>query len=132
MDPATAEVTRADWTRHAGKERWEDLKVKGEARTQMLEAFNVALPALVKLWGETQGLFLNGEDPIYGDFFLGGWISFMSVTLPNEEWEEVKTWQDGWLGKFQHALESTRRLNRRYVVQNHVLCSRSKKPREQR
>ncbi|KAJ7136014.1 hypothetical protein C8R44DRAFT_729533 [Mycena epipterygia] len=105
FSPETAEASKATFCARAGKERWEDLAVEGEERARTLEAFKAALGDLAKWYSRTDGPFMEGENPLYADFIIGGWLAFISITLPVKEWEDVQTWQDGLWGKLHRALQ---------------------------
>ncbi|KAJ7136029.1 hypothetical protein C8R44DRAFT_869720 [Mycena epipterygia] len=100
----TAEVTKATFCARAGKEQWEELTVKGEERVRTLEEFKASLGELAKWYSHSDGPFIQGENPLYADFLLGGWLAFLSVVLPVKEWEDVQTWQDGVWGRLHRAL----------------------------
>ncbi|KAJ7096697.1 hypothetical protein B0H15DRAFT_53355 [Mycena belliarum] len=105
FNPETAERSKADFVWRAGVENWDQLTIRGEARAKTLDAFKVALGGLAEFYKRSDGPFMNGETPIYADFILGGWIAFMSRTLPVNEWEDIQTWQDGFWGRFHQALQ---------------------------
>ncbi|KAJ7136021.1 hypothetical protein C8R44DRAFT_828751 [Mycena epipterygia] len=104
FNPETAEVTKAAFCARAGKERWEELTVKGEERVRTLEEFRASLGELAKWYSHSDGPFIQGENPLYTDFLLGAWLAFLSVVLPPKEWEDVQTWQDGVWGGLHRTL----------------------------
>ncbi|KAJ6590593.1 hypothetical protein DFH09DRAFT_1245064 [Mycena vulgaris] len=104
FNPETAEESKATFCWRAATERWEDLTVQGEERAKKLEAFEAALGELAKLYARSDGPFLDGENPMYADFIVGGWLMFASKTLPAKKWEDLQTWHDGLWGKLHRTL----------------------------
>lgn len=114
FDPATAEQTRAEFVRRAsvaGITRWEQFRMEGEVRENTLKAFEKALSGLAEEYRKTEGDFLAGERACYADFIVGGWLQCLSVILPKEEWEMLRTWHDGTFGKLFDALEPYRSVD---------------------
>lgn len=106
FDPATAEQSKAEFSRRAGIP-WEDLSVKGEQRGEMLKSYEQALSGLAELYRrDITGPFLLGNRPSYADFIVGGWLRMSQVTLPKEEWEALTSWHDGIFGQLHQALEA--------------------------
>lgn len=101
--PETADVSRAEFVRRAGKEKWEDLNLQGKEREDKLEELKAGLEQLAKPYKLRDGPFLEGAIPIYADFIVGGWLQCFKVAL--KEWEEVKMWHDGLWGKILIGLE---------------------------
>lgn len=102
-NPATAEESKATFAKRAGKERYEDLMITGEARAGILESFQNALGELAKAYRRTEGPFLDGDTPTYADFIVGSWLNFYKKTI--EEWEQLFGWHDGLWGELHRALE---------------------------
>lgn len=92
LNPATAELSKAEFGRRAGKD-WDDLTVRGEERRKMLESFKAALGGLAKSYRQKDGVFLNGDRPSYADLIVGGWLQFFQASM--KEWEELESWHDG-------------------------------------
>lgn len=106
LDPATAEITKAEFARRAGVSSWDDLMVAGEAREKVKDSFRETLGGLAKLFlRDTSGPFLLGTRPSYADLIVGGWLRMMSVCLPKSEWEELRSWHGGIFGQLHDALE---------------------------
>ncbi|KAJ7136040.1 hypothetical protein C8R44DRAFT_662337 [Mycena epipterygia] len=106
FNPETAEASKAAFCWRAGKERWDELTVVGEERARLLEQLDVALGReMAKWYSHSDGPFMEGENPLYADFILGGWLAFMSVTMPAKEWEAIQTWHNGLWGKLHRALQ---------------------------
>ncbi|KAH7106591.1 hypothetical protein BKA62DRAFT_300058 [Auriculariales sp. MPI-PUGE-AT-0066] len=51
------------------------------------------------------GPFMDGERVTYADVIVGGWLRMLSVTMPTEEWEDLKTWHGGLFGTLYKAME---------------------------
>ena len=107
LDPATAEVSRADFVRRAGVSRQEDLEIPqgSEERKKKLAAFEAALGSGLAAWfvRRDEGPFLEGRTPMYADFIVGGWLQWMRICLP--EWKEMRGWHGGLWGRLNKALE---------------------------
>lgn len=98
LNPATAELSKAEFIRRAragdwNASGWEDFCFEGEARVKMLEAFKADLEEFAKLYKVEGGPFLEGEGMSYADVIVGAWLSMMKETL--REWEELCGWQGG-------------------------------------
>ncbi|PLB45535.1 hypothetical protein P170DRAFT_439284 [Aspergillus steynii IBT 23096] len=102
LNPATAEISKAEFARRAGK-AWDELTVRGEERTKMLESFKAAPGELAKLYRQKDGVFLDGDRPSYADLIVGGWLKLYKATM--EEWEELESWHDGLWKQLYLALE---------------------------
>ncbi|KAI0663613.1 hypothetical protein C8Q70DRAFT_906879 [Cubamyces menziesii] len=106
FDPETEEASRAQFIRRAGVKRWEDFILVGEAREKMKESFRETLSGLAKLFmKDTSGPFLLGTKASYGDLIVGAWLRMMRVTLPESEWEELRSWEGGVFGRLHDALD---------------------------
>lgn len=104
LDPATADVSRAEFMRRYGLSSWEDLKIEGEARAKKLAEFEAALGGLAKCFERRdEGPFLEGRTPMYADLIVGAWLQFAKAILP--EWETVRGWHGGLWGRLFDALE---------------------------
>jgi len=106
FDPATAEICKAEFVRRAGVTCWEDFALVGEAREKMKDSFRNMLGGLAKLFlRDTSGPFLLGTRASYADLIVGAWLRMMRATLPESEWEEVRSWHEGLFGRLHDALE---------------------------
>ncbi|KAK2762267.1 hypothetical protein FQN54_001277 [Arachnomyces sp. PD_36] len=106
LDPATAETTKKAFAKRAGASSWDDFHLADEDRVKMLEAFRETLGGLGELFlKDTSGPFILGAKACYADLIVGGWLHNMNATLPQEEWEQVRSWHDGLFGKLYDALE---------------------------
>ncbi|KAK1761790.1 hypothetical protein QBC33DRAFT_553326 [Phialemonium atrogriseum] len=106
FDPATAEISKAEFVRRAGVTCWEDFALVGEDREKTKNSFRDMLGGLAKLFlRDTSGPFLLGTRASYADLIVGGWLRMMRATLPESEWEEVRSWHGGLFGRLHDALE---------------------------
>uniref|UniRef100_UPI0030131EA1 Glutathione S-transferase n=1 Tax=Colletotrichum tofieldiae TaxID=708197 RepID=UPI0030131EA1 len=107
FDPATAEATKAEFVRRGGVSCWDDFALVGEQREKMMDSFQNMLGDLAKLFlKDTSGPFLLGTKASYADLMIGAWLRMMHVTLPESEWEEVRSWHEGIFGQLYDALET--------------------------
>uniref|UniRef100_UPI0030131EB5 Fhb7-M10 n=1 Tax=Thinopyrum elongatum TaxID=4588 RepID=UPI0030131EB5 len=106
LDPATAEVTKAEFVRRAGLSSWDDLEMVGEARDKMMQSFRNMLGDLAALFRkDASGPFLLGQRATYADMIVGGWLRMMRATLPVSEWQEARAWHGGIFGRLHDALD---------------------------
>ncbi|KZL84863.1 glutathione s-transferase [Colletotrichum incanum] len=106
FDPATADATKAEFIRRAGVKCWDDFALVGEQRQKTMESFRNMLGDLAKLFlKDTSGPFLLGTKASYADMIVGAWLRMMRATLPESEWEEVRSWHEGLFGQLHDALE---------------------------
>ncbi|KAJ5820514.1 hypothetical protein N7474_006105 [Penicillium riverlandense] len=106
FDPATAEESKAEFSRRAGGVPWEAMLVSGEKREELLRSFEETLGGLARLYErDASGPFLMGSKASYGDFIVGGWLRMSRRMLPADEWEALKGWHSGVFGKLDEALE---------------------------
>lgn len=105
FNPATIDAAKATFLGRAGLTDWEQLTVKGEARTKTLESLRSGLEVLVRAYKQTDGPYLEGEAASYADIIVGGWLAFFKATVQADEWEQIRTWHDGLWGKLHQALE---------------------------
>ncbi|KAG0330126.1 hypothetical protein BGZ99_007989 [Dissophora globulifera] len=106
FDPVNMEASRAEFIRRAGLKSWDDFDIQGEKREKLKESLRLMLGDLGKLFlRDTSGPFLLGEQASYADLIVGGWLRMMRVTLPENEWEEVRGWHGGIFGRLYDGLE---------------------------
>ncbi|KAF3484118.1 uncharacterized protein GIQ15_03442 [Arthroderma uncinatum] len=106
FDPATAEISKAEFARRAGVSSWDDFTLVGEAREKVKDSLRNTLGGLAKLFlKDTSGPFILGKRTCYADIIVGGWLRMMRATLSESEWEEVRSWHDGLFGQLHDALE---------------------------
>ena len=92
FDPATAEISQAEFVRRAGVTRWEDFALVSEEREKMKDSFRNMLGDLAKVFlRDTSGPFLLGPRASYADLIVGAWLRMMRVTLRESEWEEMRS-----------------------------------------
>jgi glutathione S-transferase len=106
FNPETAEQDKAEFCRRIGVKTWDEILVRGEDRKKLLSAFQVALGDAAKCFRFSDGPFIGGKEADYADIIVGGWLMFLSQTLP--EWDEVRTWHGGLWGKLHDSLEPYR------------------------
>jgi glutathione S-transferase len=111
-----------------------------EAREALFVEFEQALGELAKAWrhvgGTTDGVWRaggtaegqaqrdgragdaaagpwldDGEEPVYADFIVGGWLAMMATCMETKDWERVRGWQGGLWGRIHDALEPLRRMD---------------------
>lgn len=113
------------------------LKPSAEAREAMFVEFEHALAELAKAYrhvgGTTDGVWraggtaegqaqrdgrtgdvgpwLDGDEPAYADFIVGGWLAMMAICMEEKDWERVRGWQGGIWGRVHDALEPWRRMD---------------------
>lgn len=106
LDPATIDQTKAQFVRRAGVSSWDDFILTREAREKLMESLQSSLGDLAKLFLQnSDGPFLLGQQASYADFIIGAWLRMAQVTLPKQEWEEVRHWHGGVFGQLHDALD---------------------------
>ncbi|KAG5973792.1 hypothetical protein E4U55_000274 [Claviceps digitariae] len=107
LDPATADLTKAEFMRRAGLSSWEDFKLVGEPRHAMITSLRDTLGrTLVGLFQrDDTGPFILGARPSYADLVVGAWLRMLQRTLPPGEWHEMKAWHGGVFGRLHDALD---------------------------
>lgn len=106
FDPATAEISKAEMARRGGVKSWDDYAIEGEPREKLKESFRQTLGDLGQLFlNDPSGPFIFGTRASYADLIVGGWLHNMRATLPESEWEEIRSWHDGLFGRIYDALE---------------------------
>ncbi|KAJ5219612.1 hypothetical protein N7468_008816 [Penicillium chermesinum] len=106
---------------------WDEMALRGKARTNMLAAFREALEPLARLLRKNQaGPFVLGERLSYADLIIGGWLRMCSATLPEGEWEDMKTWHDSVFGKLHDALQKYAMIERLLQSKQLNLAKRAK------
>ncbi|KAI9028039.1 hypothetical protein DFJ74DRAFT_661539 [Hyaloraphidium curvatum] len=107
FNPETAEAVKKLFAKRAHLDSWEQLRVEGEARKPMVEAFKTALESLGELFKiHDDGPYLEGAKANYADLIVGGWVNMMSIVMPEEDWKDFKTWHGGVFGRLHDALQA--------------------------
>jgi glutathione S-transferase len=107
FDPATEELSKAEFVRRAGVTKWDDFALDSEAREKLMESFREMLGGLAKLFSrDASGPFLLGTTVSYADMMVGAWLRMMYATIPEDEWKQVTTWHDGIFGQLHDALNA--------------------------
>jgi hypothetical protein len=63
--------------------------------------------------GQPQGPWLDGkegEEPVYADFIVGGWLAMAEACMGAEDWERVRAWDGGLWGRVHDALGPWREM----------------------
>ncbi|KAF2135104.1 uncharacterized protein K452DRAFT_293465 [Aplosporella prunicola CBS 121167] len=108
FDPACEDICKAEFVRRTGGfvKSWEEFAIEGEAREKLLASFRDTLGGLAELFKkDTSGPFILGTRACYADIIVGGWLRNMRATLPENEWEELRSWHEGIFGRLHDALE---------------------------
>ena len=106
FDPATEEISKAEFARRVGVSSWDDFTLAGEARRKVIDSFRDTLGGLAKVFlKDTSGPFILGTRASYADIIVGGWLRLMRAALPSSEWEELRSWHGGLFGQLHDALE---------------------------
>ncbi|KAG4431911.1 hypothetical protein IFR05_012610 [Cadophora sp. M221] len=106
FNPDTAESIRALFVKRAHQGSWEDLSIKGDAREQLTVAFKSALTSLAQLFRvHDTGPYLEGNQANYADLIVGGWLNMLSITMPEGEWDDFRTWHGGVFARLHDALQ---------------------------
>ncbi|KAM7182866.1 hypothetical protein V8F33_013958 [Rhypophila sp. PSN 637] len=98
---------KAEFATRAGVDDFDKLQVHDkEARAKLLASLKDTLKDLAAMFEKNgDGPYLRGEKACFADIVVGGWLRMMSVTLPDDEWEEVKGWYGGVFGRLHDALQ---------------------------
>ncbi|EEA26603.1 hypothetical protein TMatcc_005120 [Talaromyces marneffei ATCC 18224] len=106
LHPVTAEATKAEYVSRAGLTSWDGFTMKDEDRKKMTRSLHVMLGELGKLFSkDISGPFLLGKQATYADFIVGSWLRLMAVSLPENEWEDVRACHGGIFGRLHDGLE---------------------------
>lgn len=106
FDPATADLSKAEFARRAGVSSWDDFALGDDAREKLKESFRDMLGDLGKLFTrDVSGPFILGARACYADIIVGAWLRMFRAAMPAAEWEEVRGWHGGLFGRLHDALE---------------------------
>ncbi|KAF7536863.1 hypothetical protein G7054_g4166 [Neopestalotiopsis clavispora] len=105
FNPENAEEAKAEFSRRANGLPFEEMTVKGEARRQLLDQCKEKLGELAELFREPEESFLEGAEATYADFIIGGWVTTMSICLPDDDWTEMRSWHSGRWAKLHAGLQ---------------------------
>ncbi|KAH7902867.1 hypothetical protein BJ138DRAFT_261299 [Hygrophoropsis aurantiaca] len=67
--------------------------------------FREALGKVDGWYKKSDGKWLVGDNVTFVDLAIGGWIRYLSLALEKEEWEDLRTWNDGRWGRMVEELE---------------------------
>ncbi|USW53099.1 Putative glutathione S-transferase, Thioredoxin-like superfamily [Septoria linicola] len=106
-----------------------DMNFGEEQRKAMIGSFEAALGELAKSYRHTGGTtdyfwlpkgteeaqkqrgrqevgpFLDGKDPVYADFIVGSWLKMFEASMPEADWQDVRSWHGGLWGRIVDALK---------------------------
>lgn len=106
FNPETAEATQKHFLARANMQDWEQFKVQGEVREQIMASFKQSLTSLAKLYKvHADGPYLEGSKANYADLIVGGWLNMFYECMPTEEWKDFRTWHDGVFARLHDALQ---------------------------
>ncbi|KAI1249388.1 hypothetical protein MGN70_009001 [Eutypa lata] len=104
--PLDSEGSKDVCIRRAGVESWDDFELKGKERENLKGSLHLMLGELAKLFSrDSTGPFLLGKQTSYADLIVGGWLHMIRGTLPNNEWQEIRSWHGGIFGHLYDGLE---------------------------
>ncbi|KAK5945566.1 hypothetical protein PMZ80_002771 [Knufia obscura] len=134
-DARVAEKVNDMIAKRFGATAYEDFKLSGEAREKMFVQFENALGEFVKayyhvggttdyFWSETgtavaqaqnrgreeSGPYLEGDELMYADLIVGAWLAMLEASMKPEDWQRVRTWQDGFWARLHDALAPLREI----------------------
>jgi len=113
----------------------EDMALSASAREALFVGFENALGEFAKAYAHTGGTtdtvwsatgtakaqkqkqgreevgpWLDGDEPVYADFIVGGWLAMAATCMPPRDWERVRAWHGGLWGRVHDALEPLREM----------------------
>jgi glutathione S-transferase len=113
----------------------EDMALSASAREALFVGFENALGEFAKAYAHTGGTtdtvwsatgtakaqaqkagredvgpWLDGSEPVYADFIVGGWLAMAAECMPEGDWERVRAWHGGLWGRVHDALEPLREM----------------------
>lgn len=130
FDPRVQEKVNTMFAGRFNVKSLDDMKMKEDARSAMLLAFEAALGELAKAYRHTGGTtdyiwrmsgtapeaaqrgkgesdvgpWLDGDQPVYADIVVGAWLKMLEATMRASEWALVRTWQNGLWARIIDAL----------------------------
>lgn len=135
FDARIAEKVKDIFAKRAGAAAFEHLQLSGEDREKLFVQFERALGEFVKayyhvggttdyFWSQTGtaaaqaqtrgreqiGPYLDGDGPVYADLIVGAWLAMMEASMKPEDWQRVRTWQDGFWARLHDALAPLREI----------------------
>lgn len=106
FNPKTAEAARAKFVKRAHLKSWDDLKLEGEKKDQLMAAYKTDLTSLANLYKiHDSGPYLEGKQANYADLIVGGWLNMFHSVMPKEELIDFRTWHDGVFARLHDALQ---------------------------
>lgn len=105
FNPETASAVKAQMCKRAHLNSWDDLSIVGEAREALKAPFMKNLRGLAECF-EGGGVYLEGARACYADLILGGWLNMLSVLMPEDEWNDFRTWHGGVFASLHDELQA--------------------------
>ena len=135
FDARIADKIKEIFAKRAGALGVESLQLSDENREKLLVQFERALSEFVKAYHhvggttdyvwlergtaaeqaqnkgrENIGPYLDGDEPAYADLIVGAWLATMEASMKPEDWQRVRTWQDGFWARLHDALAPLREI----------------------
>lgn len=135
FDASIAEKVKDIFVKRMGVTGYEQLQLTAEDREKLFVQFERALGEFVKayyhvggttdyIWLETGtaaaqaqtrgrehiGPYLDGDKPVYADLIVGAWLAMMEASMKPDDWQRVRTWQDGFWSRLHDALAPLREI----------------------
>lgn len=135
FDARIAEKVQDIFVKRMGATTFEHLQMSGEDREKLLVQFERALGEFVKayyhvggttdyFWSQTGtaaaqaqkrgreqvGPYLDVDGPVYADLIVGAWLAMMEASMKPEDWQRMRTWQDGFWARLHDALAPLREI----------------------
>jgi glutathione S-transferase len=131
FDPRCLDKVMAMFTKRA-ESMSVDLQLNSDQREKMFLSFEADLGELAKAYRHTGGTtdyfwrtggtqqeqsqrppadreqagpFLDGNEPAYADFIVGAWLKAIEASMKPEDWQRLRSWQDGLWGRVVDALD---------------------------
>lgn len=102
LEPAGKQV----FVKRAGVPSFDAFACVGEQREKVLSTFEKNLEGLsMFLKKDKSGPFILGNKASYADLIIGGWLRMASKSLPQAEWEALRSWHGGVFGQLHDALD---------------------------
>ncbi|KZV91654.1 hypothetical protein EXIGLDRAFT_750024 [Exidia glandulosa HHB12029] len=106
LDPAGAEYFHSSRARWYGQPLPEWTPAGSDERAKVWQATKEGLAKASELYTkreDTTSVWLTGATPVYADIVALSWLAFIKAAVTEKEWEELRTWDDGFWGKLWDA-----------------------------
>lgn len=133
FDPRVQEAVGAMFASRMGGLKVETLQLTAEQQEEKMVEFEASLGELAKAYRHTGGTtdyfwraggteksqsqnapagregaeaspFLDGDEPVYADFIIGAWLKMFEAAMKPEDFQRVRSWQNGLWGRVVDAL----------------------------